>query len=81
LVFLGLPKRWCSAVLVASVLSSVYLLNAAVVSPYFDQSLGSWEQGQFIRFHGVSQWLGWVWPFVALWVGLRGVWRRPAARW
>jgi VanZ family protein len=81
LLFLGLPRRWCSAVLVASVLTSVYLLNAAAVSPYFDQSLGAWEQGQFIHFHGVTQWLGWVWPFVALWMGVRGVWRRPALRW
>lgn len=81
LLFLALPSRWCSALLVAAVLTSLFLLNAAAVSPYFDQSLGAWEQGQFIRFHGVSQWLGWVWPFVVLWFGLRGLVRRPTTRW
>ncbi|MFM2076042.1 MAG: hypothetical protein RJB34_2347 [Pseudomonadota bacterium] len=81
LVFLVLPRRWCSAVLVASTVVSISALNVAAVSPYFDQSLGVWERGEFIRFHGVSQWLGWVWPFVALWVGVRGVFRRSSQSW
>lgn len=81
LLFLTLPQRWCSAVLVATVVACLYLLNAAAASPYFDQSLGSWEQGRFIHFHGVTQWLGWVWPFVALWMGVRGIRRRPVLRW
>jgi thiosulfate reductase cytochrome b subunit len=81
LVFLGLPRRWCSAVLVVVLLTSLYWLNASLVSPYFDQSLGAWEQGRFIHFHGVSQWLGWIWPFVALWVGLRGALRQSKPRW
>ena len=31
-------------------------LNQAPHSPY-------WEQGRFIRFHGLAQWLGWGWPY------------------
>ncbi len=81
LVFLGLARRWCSGVLVLVLLTSLYWLNASLASPYFDQSLGAWEQGRFIHFHGVSQWLGWIWPFVALWVGLRGTLRRHGPRW
>ena len=81
LLLLGLSQRWCSALLVLTVLCGLWLLNAASVSPYFDQSLGAWEQGQFIRFHGVSQWLGWIWPFVALWVGARAWWLGPSSRW
>lgn len=46
-------------------------LNRAPETAYFAQSLGAWEQGQFIRFHGLSQWLGWIWPYAALWVGVR----------
>ncbi|MDP3836377.1 MAG: VanZ family protein, partial [Hydrogenophaga sp.] len=38
-----------------------------------------WEQGRFIRFHGLSQWLGWLWPFAALLFGLRAVARTPQA--
>ena len=30
------------------------------------RTLQNWEQGQFIRFHGLIQWMGWLWPFVLL---------------
>lgn len=46
-------------------------LNRAPEVAYFSQSLQIWEQGRFIHFHGLSQWLGWLWPYAALWVGLR----------
>ncbi len=38
-------------------------LNDAPHSPYFAQTLQAWEQGRFIHFYGLSQWLGWCWPF------------------
>lgn len=38
-------------------------LNDAPHSPYFAQTLQEWEQGRFIHFYGLSQWLGWWWPF------------------
>lgn len=38
-------------------------LNQAPHSPYFAQTLQEWEQGRFIRFHGLAQWLGWCWPY------------------
>jgi VanZ family protein len=38
-------------------------LNQAPHSPYFAQTLQEWEQGRFIRFHGLAQWLGWGWPY------------------
>jgi len=34
--------------------------------PYFAQSLQAWEQGQFVRFHGLAQWVGWLWPYAAM---------------
>ncbi|MGZ5848710.1 MAG: VanZ family protein, partial [Ramlibacter sp.] len=42
------------------------LLNQAPASPYFAHLLQAWEQGRFIRFHGLAQWLGWLWPYAAL---------------
>ena len=42
------------------------LLNQAPASAYFAQMLQAWEQGRFIRFYGVAQWLGWIWPYAAL---------------
>jgi len=46
-------------------------LNQSVEPAYLTQSLQIWEQGRFIRFHGLSQWVGWLWPYVAIWVGAR----------
>ena len=34
--------------------------------PYFAQSLQAWEQGRFVRFHGLAQWVGWLWPYAAM---------------
>ncbi len=42
------------------------LVTQAPANPYFAQNLQDWEQGQFIRFHGASQWLGYFWPFLAM---------------
>ena len=37
----------------------------APTDPYFAQSLQAWEQGRFVRFHGIAQWIGWGWPYAA----------------
>ena len=34
--------------------------------PYLAQSLQAWEQGRFVRFHGLAQWIGWLWPYAAM---------------
>ena len=47
------------------------LLNNASASAYFALTLHNWEQGQFIRFHGLIQWMGWLWPFVLLFYLMR----------
>jgi VanZ family protein len=45
--------------------AGVLLAARAPQDPYFAASLKLWEQGQFIRFHGLAQWIGWVWPYAA----------------
>lgn len=42
------------------------MLNNASADVYFSQTVQTWEQGRFIRFHGLIQWLGWLWPYVLL---------------
>jgi hypothetical protein len=42
------------------------LVSQAPVDPYFAHSLQNWEQGRFIRFHGLALWIGWLWPYVAM---------------
>jgi len=44
----------------------VALVTEAPPDPYLTLSLKAWEQGRFINFYGLAQWLGWVWPFTAL---------------
>ncbi len=51
------------------------LLNQAPADPYFMHNLQTWEQGRFIRFHGLVQWLGWVWPYASVVYLLQHVWR------
>lgn len=38
----------------------------APADPYFAQNLQAWEQGRFVRFHGLAQWIGWLWPYAAI---------------
>jgi VanZ family protein len=63
---LALSARSCIAVLLLALVVQLFMLNLAPANPYFAQTLQTWEQGRFIRFHGVVQWLGWLWPFAAV---------------
>jgi VanZ family protein len=65
-VFALLPKRGAAAVGLIVLTALVVLVSQASADPYYADSLQSWEQGRFIRFHGVAQWIGWLWPYAAL---------------
>lgn len=60
------PRRVAAALGLVGLTAMVALVNEAGTDPYFAFSLQGWEQGRFIRFHGLAQWIGWFWPFVAL---------------
>jgi VanZ family protein len=66
MVLCWLPARMVAALGLISVTALLVLVNMAPANPYFSQNLASWEQGRFIRFHGVAQWMGWLWPFITL---------------
>lgn len=60
-------SRWvCTSLAVLALGAYVSLVNQLPMDPYFEQALFMWEQGRFIRFHGLAQWLGWLWPYTAL---------------
>jgi hypothetical protein len=60
-------SRRVSAGLGLVVLGALVMLVAQAPSdPYFAQSLRLWEQGKFVRFHGLAQWVGWLWPYAAM---------------
>ncbi|MGB3067464.1 MAG: VanZ family protein [Ottowia sp.] len=65
LVALFVPRRFCAGLLLLALVVQVALLNAAPESPYFASTLQGWEQGRFIHFHGLAQWVGWLWPYMA----------------
>ncbi|WP_310626270.1 VanZ family protein [Limnohabitans sp.] len=70
LVFLPLSARASWAFLLLAVLVQQSVLNQSPESAYFAQTLQTWEQGRFIRFHGLVQWLGWLWPYAVLMLAL-----------
>lgn len=61
-----LPRRLCAALGLVAMCALIALVSAAPSDPYLAQSLHTWEQGRFINMYGLAQWVGWVWPFVAL---------------
>ncbi len=65
-LLLWVPRRVSIALLLLALGLYLSLLNQAPASPYFAQTLSTWEQGRFIRFHGLAQWLGWLWPYATL---------------
>jgi VanZ family protein len=75
-LFAAVPGRACAAVVLLMLGVYLSLLNQAPESPYFAQTLQGWEQGQFIRFNGLAQWVGWMWPYAAMVYALVVVWRK-----
>lgn len=65
-VLLAVPRRGAAAFALLALAIQLGLLNQAPADPYFAQTLQTWEQGRFIRFHGLVQWLGWLWPYAAM---------------
>lgn len=75
------PRRGCAALVLVALVVHLSLLNHAPASAYFAHTLQAWEQGRFIRFHGLAQWLGWLWPYATLvYVLLRVSRRDPPSR-
>lgn len=66
LALVWLPRHASAALALLALGVDLSLINQTPMDPYFEQTLFLWEQGQFIRFHGLAQWLGWLWPFVTL---------------
>jgi VanZ family protein len=68
LALLALPvhRRLAAALGLVTLTLLVALVAQAPSDPYFVASLQGWEQGRFIRFHGIAQWIGWLWPFAAM---------------
>ena len=81
MLLLPVRRRGAAAFALLALAIHLVLLNQAPASAYFAQTLQTWEQGRFIRFHGMAQWLGWLWPYATLlYVLHRLAGRTPAAQ-
>lgn len=71
------PPRVCAVLGVIVLTALVVAVAGAPADPYYAASLQGWEQGRFIRFHGLALWIGLLWPYAALaWLTSRLA-RRP----
>jgi VanZ family protein len=61
-----LPRRQAAGIGLVVLTGLVFGVAQAPGDPYFAQSLQAWEQGRFVRFHGLAQWIGWLWPYAAM---------------
>jgi VanZ family protein len=59
-------QRVTLALGIAVLAALIALVADAPTDPYYAASLQGWEAGRFIRFHGLAQWVGWVWPYAAI---------------
>jgi VanZ family protein len=59
-------QRLAGALGIAVLSGSLMLVAQAPSDPYVVDSLQAWEQGRFIRFHGLAQWFGWLWPMAVV---------------
>jgi len=66
LLLLPVPRRGSAALLLLALSIHLSMLNQAPMGPYFAETLQIWEQGRFIRFNGLAQWLGWLWPYAVV---------------
>lgn len=66
LALVRIGPRLAAGLALVALTGLVMLVHQAPTDPYFAQSLQGWEQGRFIRFHGLARWVGWLWPYAAM---------------
>lgn len=62
----ALPQRLVMALALVALTALLVLVHEAPTDPYFAQTLQAWELGRWVHFHGLAQWVGWLWPFAAI---------------
>lgn len=68
LLLVRVGQQLAAALALVVVVLLVVLVAQAPADPYFASSVQAWEHSRYVRFHGLAQWLGWLWPVaVAAW--------------
>ena len=55
-----------SALAAVALLFATVMVNLAPDNPYLEQMQQVWNPGQFLNFHGLTQFAATLWPFLAL---------------
>ncbi len=63
---LGLPRRVAAGIGLLALAGGVALAAHGPDDPFFALNLQAWEQGRFVHFHGMAQWIAWLWPYLAM---------------
>lgn len=71
-------RTTCALLGVAVLIGLLVMVHQVPSDPYYAETLLAWENGRFIRFHGLSRWFGLLWPFVALLWLVSRLWGRDA---
>ncbi|MFG6485043.1 VanZ family protein [Roseateles sp. BYS78W] len=67
-----LPSRVAAALGLFALCALVGLVSVSPSDPYLTLNLQAWEQGRFVNLYGLTRWVAWTWPFVALvWLAAR----------
>jgi len=66
ILLVPMPRRLVAGIGLVALTGLVVGVAQAPADPYFAQRLLAWEQGRFVRFHGLAQWIGWLWPYAAM---------------
>jgi VanZ family protein len=67
-----LPSRVAAALGLFALCALVGLISLAPADPYLALNLQAWEHGRFVNLYGLTRWLAWTWPFIALaWLAAR----------
>ncbi len=64
LALLRLPGHWSAVLALVCTIVLITLVNQAQEDFYFALNLQSWQQGRWIRLHGIAQWIAMLWPWV-----------------
>jgi VanZ family protein len=72
LLCVPISQRLAAGLGLVALTGLVALVSQAPADPYYAQTLQAWEQGRFIRFHGLARWVDWLWPYAAMaWLLMR----------
>lgn len=78
---LAAPRVLLAVGILLAVGLQTILLNQASTSSYANIDMQYWEQGSFVRFYGLGQWLGWLWPYLMAIFVLVFLWALAAKQW